>query len=48
MLPNVLGVRAGTFDNPNEFEPKMDIYTASAACWDAMNPALPKFERSPQ
>jgi hypothetical protein len=48
MLPNVLGIRAGTLDDPNNFEPKMDIFTDSAADWDTMNPALPKFEKSPR
>jgi hypothetical protein len=48
LLPELIGVRAGTLDEPNHFVPKMDIFTASAACWDVMNPELPKFNRAPQ
>lgn len=48
MLPNLLGLRAGTLDDPGDFHPKMNIYTASAAHWDHMNPDLPKFPQSPR
>lgn len=47
MLPELIGLRAGTFDNPNDYQPNIDIYTSSAAHWDVMNPSLPKFEKSP-
>jgi hypothetical protein len=47
LLPGVIGVRAGTFDNTADFEPKMDIYTDSAAHWDTMNADLPKFAKAP-
>ena len=47
MMPNVLGLRAGTLDAPENFDPKMDIYTASASHWDHMDPALPKFSKGP-
>jgi hypothetical protein len=48
IMPDVIGVRAGTFDDPNAFEPKVDIYTDSAAHWDVMNPLLTKFPKSPK
>lgn len=42
---HVLGLRAGTLDAPEHFQPKVDIYTAGAPHWDVMNPALPKFDK---
>ncbi len=43
----LLGLRAGTLDDPTLFKPNVDIFTSSAAHWDFMNPALPKFQREP-
>ena len=48
LLPDMLGIRAGSLDNPDEYKPNMDIFTASAACWDVMNPDLPKHTYSPK
>jgi hypothetical protein len=48
MMPSMLGLRAGTLDDPQQFDPRMDIYTASAAHWDHMDPALPKFTAAPR
>ncbi len=45
--PELMGITAGSLDDPSRFAPAMDIYTASAQPWDRMNPALPKFERMP-
>lgn len=47
MIPGVLGIRAGSLDNPALFHPTMDVYTASAQPWDFMNPDLPKFSQLP-
>jgi hypothetical protein len=47
IVPGVLGIRAGSLDNPALFHPTMDIYTASAQPWDFMNPDLPKFSQLP-
>ena len=47
MMPDVLGLRAGTLDAPENFEPTLDMYTASAPYWDQMNPALLKFPAAP-
>ncbi len=46
-LPNALGLRAGTLDAPENFDPKANIFTASAPHWDHMDPALPKFPKGP-
>jgi hypothetical protein len=47
IVPGVLGIRAGSLDNPELYHPTMDIYTASAQHWDFMNPDLPKFPQLP-
>lgn len=46
-LPELLGIMAGSLDDPSEFQPGMDFYTASAQPWDYMNPDLPKFDKLP-
>ncbi|CAG1023108.1 S-(hydroxymethyl)glutathione synthase [Patescibacteria group bacterium] len=43
----MLGIRAGSLDNPALYQPQMDIYAASAQPWDFMNPDLPKFSQLP-
>jgi hypothetical protein len=40
-------IMAGSLDDPSEFQPGMDIYTASGQHWDYMNPELPKFAKLP-
>lgn len=47
VLPGLLGLKAGTLDDPSLFKPGADIYVASAAHWDHMNPGLPKFAKNP-
>lgn len=42
-----IGVRAGTLDHPELYHPAADIFTRSAAPWDHMDPAIPKFETFP-
>lgn len=41
--PELMGIMAGSLDDPSYFQPTMDIYTDSAQPWDYMNPDLPKF-----
>ena len=48
IAPQMMSVTAGSLDDPSWFRPAMDIYTASAQPWAHMDPALPKFPRSPQ
>jgi hypothetical protein len=43
--PELMGILAGSLDDPSEFQPEMDFYTASAQPWDYMNPDLPKFAK---
>lgn len=47
IVAGVLGIRAGSLDNPELYHPTMDIYTASAQPWDFMSPDLPKFPQLP-
>ncbi len=47
VMAGLLLLQAGSFDDPNLFKPQMDIFTASAAHWDAMDPALPKHTGMP-
>ena len=41
-LPDILGLQAGSLDDPSMFQPKMDVFTSSAQPWDYMDPAVPK------
>jgi len=47
-LPSIIGIRAGSLDDPSWYRPAVDFYTASAQPWDYMNPDLPKFPKQPQ
>jgi hypothetical protein len=47
LTPGLIGLRAGSLDDPSWYRPAVDIYTASAQPWDYMNPALRKYERAP-
>jgi len=46
-LPGMFFIQAGSLDEPNLYKPQFDMYTSSAARWDLIDPALPKFERMP-
>jgi len=46
VIPNAIGVRAGTLDNPNSYQPKFDFYTSSSNHWDFMNENIPKLKKS--
>lgn len=47
-MPGVLGIKAGTLDNPSNYIPTLDFYVASAAPWDHMSPLLPKKQGAAQ
>jgi hypothetical protein len=40
-MPGLLLLQAGAYDDPDRFKPTMNIFTASAARWDVLDPALP-------
>lgn len=44
-MPDLLGLHAGSLDDPSQYKPKLDIFTDSAQAWDHMNPAT---EKKPQ
>jgi hypothetical protein len=46
-ISGLLGITAGSLDDPSKFQPGMDLYTDSAQPWDYMNPELPKFAKMP-
>jgi hypothetical protein len=35
-MPDVLGLQAGSLDDPSRYKPAMDIFTGSAQSWDHM------------
>jgi hypothetical protein len=43
----VIGIQAGSLDDPSWFKPQAEVYVASAQPWDYMNPELPKFAKFP-
>jgi hypothetical protein len=46
-LPQVIGIPAGSMDDPSRHQPTMDLFVRDAQAWDCMNPDLKKFETSP-
>ena len=44
---DVVGVTAGSLDDPSLFQPQMDIFVSDAQTWDQMDPTIPKFEQYP-
>lgn len=43
--PEIVGILAGSLDDPSRHKPSMDIFTASAHPWDHMAPGTQKFPR---
>jgi hypothetical protein len=41
-IPDILGLQAGSLDDPSRHRPTMDIFTASAQPWDHMSPETRK------
>jgi hypothetical protein len=44
----LVGVVAGSLDDPSLFRPNMDIFVCDAQPWDQMDPKIQKFEQGPQ
>jgi hypothetical protein len=42
--PDVVGLPAGSLDDPGRFNPSFVIFAASATAWDVMDPALRAFD----
>jgi hypothetical protein len=45
--PELIGIRAGSLDDPSWFQATMDLWTASAQPWDVMNPGTIKVPKEP-
>lgn len=41
-LPDVLGLQAGSLDDPSAYRPGMDVFTSSSQPWDTMDPEVQK------
>lgn len=46
-LPDVLGLQAGSLDNPSIYRPMMDVFTSSAQPWDHMDPNIQRHTEGP-
>jgi hypothetical protein len=42
-----IGIHAASLDDPSWFRAQMEIHVADAQPWDALDPALPRFEQYP-
>jgi hypothetical protein len=47
-FPDVLVLRAGSLDDPEQFRPGARVYAAQAPAWDHMDPALRSFPGMPE
>jgi hypothetical protein len=47
IVPGTVSIRAGTLDDPSQFQPRVHIYASQAAPWDHLDPALPSFAERP-
>jgi hypothetical protein len=45
--PDILGLQAGSLDDPSAYRPMMDVFTSSAQPWDTMDPKLQKLSHGP-
>ena len=47
VLGGLVGVRAGTLDDPSQFKPQLEIFTSTAAPWHQANPDTTKYPELP-
>jgi len=45
--PDVLGLQAGSLDDPSTYQPMMNVFTSSSQPWDKMDAKLQKYSHSP-
>ena len=45
--PDLVGLRAGTLDDPSRFRPQAHVFAKSAQPWDHLDPALPRYDTYP-
>lgn len=46
-FPEIIGIRAGSLDDPGRFRPGAHMWVSSAQPWHGIDPALPRFEKNP-
>ena len=46
-LPDVLGLQAGSLDDPSIYRPMMDVFTSSAQPWDLLDAKVQKHTHGP-
>ncbi|WP_077000094.1 GFA family protein [Variovorax sp. KK3] len=46
-MPDVFVVHAGSLDDPSRYQPQHVTYTIRGHAWDAIDPALMRYERMP-
>ena len=42
-----IGVTASSLDDPSWFRPQLEMWTADAQPWDALDPTVPQYEKYP-
>jgi hypothetical protein len=47
IMPGLVGIRAGTLDDPSHYKPTADIYVSRAAPWDYLPPHALIFDEAP-
>jgi hypothetical protein len=47
-LPHLVGLQAGSLDDPSIYRPAMDVFISSAQPWDYLNPAVQKHTHEPK
>ena len=48
LLPDLVGLWAASLDDPSWYAPKIELWTASAHPWDALQPTLICCEKNPE
>jgi hypothetical protein len=43
----MIGIRAGSFDDPSLYKPQMNIFAKNAQKWAVLDPNLPQFPGMP-
>ena len=46
-LPDVIGLQAGTLEDPSIYKPTMDIFAQGSYAWDHMSPTTQKLPGLP-
>ena len=47
LVPDLIGIWAASRDDPSQFQPSVNVWTASGHPWDTMNADLPSYPKAP-